>query len=157
MKTKSNCASDGSVTLANGFFGVELYQLGTCAGISSNHIWSVGPRRPSDESGCYCGWVPIYVSGWVSGYLTIWLSGYLGIFLCLVVGFRPRFHSVWSCPLCNCLVKKINQGTDVLTHNCLPPLLALCVLKHVCTRLIILTSNHKIKIDVDVLRMTEMF
>ena len=44
-------------------------------------------------------------------------------------------------PLCNCLVKKINQGTDVLTHNCLPPLLAL----------IILTSgknNHKIKIAV---------
>ena len=27
MKTKSNCASDGSVTLANGFFEVELYQL----------------------------------------------------------------------------------------------------------------------------------
>ena len=54
-------------------------------------------------------------------------------------------------PLCNCLVKKINQGTGVLTHNCLPPLLALCVLKHVCTRLIILTSgknSHKIKIAV---------
>ena len=33
--------------------------------------------------------------------------------------------------------------------NCLPRLLALCVLKHVCTRLIILTggkNNHKIKI-----------
>ena len=41
----------------------------------------------------------------------------LSIFLCLVVGFRPRFHSVWSRPLCNCLVKKINQGTDVLTHK----------------------------------------
>ena len=25
MKTKSNCASDGSVTLANSFYGVELY------------------------------------------------------------------------------------------------------------------------------------
>ena len=36
MKTKSNCATDGSVTLANVFFGVELYQLGTCVGISSN-------------------------------------------------------------------------------------------------------------------------
>ena len=32
MKTESNCASDGSVTLANGFFGVGLYQLGTCFG-----------------------------------------------------------------------------------------------------------------------------
>ena len=81
---------------------------------------------------------------WLGAFLCNWL----GIFLCLVVGFRPRFHSVWSRPLCNCLVKKINQGTDVLTHNCLPPLLALCFLKHVCTRLIILTSNHKIKIDV---------
>ena len=28
MKRKSNCASDESLTLANGFFGVELYQLG---------------------------------------------------------------------------------------------------------------------------------
>ena len=39
MKTKSSCSSDGSVTLANGFFGVELYQFGTCLGISSNYIW----------------------------------------------------------------------------------------------------------------------
>ena len=39
MKTKSNCASDGSVTVANGFFEVELYQLGTCVGISLNRIW----------------------------------------------------------------------------------------------------------------------
>ena len=30
MKTKSNCASDGSVTLANGFFGVELLYPGNC-------------------------------------------------------------------------------------------------------------------------------
>ena len=39
MKTKSNCPSDGSVTLANGFFGVELYQLVACVEISSNYIW----------------------------------------------------------------------------------------------------------------------
>ena len=80
---------------------------------------------------------------WLGSYICFYLS----ILLCLVVGFRPRFHSVWSLPLCNCLLKKINQGTDVLTHNCLPPLLALCVLKHVCMRLIILTdgkNNHKI-------------
>ena len=84
---------------------------------------------------------------WLGSYTS--LSIYLGF--CLVVGFRPRFHSVWSGPLCHCLVKKINQGTDVLTHNCLPPLLALCVLNHVCTRLIILTgckNSHKIKIAV---------
>ena len=80
---------------------------------------------------------------WLGAYICNWLA----IFLCLVVGFRPRFHSAWSRPLCNCLVKKINQGTDVLTHNCLSPLLALCVL----TRLIIMTdckNDHKIKIDV---------
>ena len=38
MKTKSNCASDGPVTLSNGFFGVELYQLGPCIGIQSLQI-----------------------------------------------------------------------------------------------------------------------
>ena len=37
--------------------------------------------------------------------------------MCLLSGFRPRFHSVLSHPLCNCLVKKINQGTDVFTHK----------------------------------------
>ena len=81
--------------------------------------WSAGPRRLSNES--------------------IWL------YFCLVVGFRPRFHSVLSRPLCNCLVQKINQGTDVLTHNCLPPLLALCVLKHVCRRLIIFDQQSQDK------------
>ena len=46
---------------------------------------------------------------WLGAYICNWLA----IFLCLVVGFSPRFHSVWSRLLCNCLVKKINQGTDV--------------------------------------------
>ena len=81
-------------------------------------------------------------------YLAIWLSGYLGIFLCLVVGFRPRFQCLVSPPL-QLPCQKSNQGTDVLTHNRLPPRLVLCVLKHVCMRLIILTggkNNHKIKI-----------
>ena len=54
-------------------------------------------------------------------------------------------------PSAPALSEKINQGTDVLTHNCLPPFLALHVLNNVCTRLIILTggkNNHKIKIAV---------
>ena len=88
---------------------------------------------------------------WLGTHISNWLAIWLATFPSLVVGFRPHFQSVWSRPLCNCFVKKINQGTDVLTHNCLPPLLALCALKHVCTRLIILTgckNNHKIKIDV---------
>ena len=94
-----------------------------------------------------CNWLGTYICNWLGTYICNWLA----IFLWLVVGFRPRFHSVWSSPLCNCLVKKINKGSDVLTHNYLPPLLALCVLKHLCTRLIILTgckNNHKIKIGV---------
>ena len=53
--------------------------------------------------------------------MLLWLGSYIclyqSIFLCLVEVFRPRFHSVWSRPLCNRLVKKINQGTDVLTHK----------------------------------------
>ena len=77
---------------------------------------------------------------WLGTYICNWLAILLAIFLCLDVGFRPRFHSVWSRPLCNCLVKKINQVTDVLTHNFLPPLLALCVLKHICMRLIVFTG-----------------
>ena len=31
-------------------------------------------------------------------HLAGWLAGYLGIFLCLVVGFRPRFHSGYLTP-----------------------------------------------------------
>ena len=45
---------------------------------------SVGPIGPTTKR-CYCGCVPIYVS--------IYLPIYLSMFLCLVVGFRPRFHS----------------------------------------------------------------
>ena len=40
--------------------------------------WSVGPRRPSDQSDAI-----------VAGFLYMFVS----IFLCLVAGFRPRFHS----------------------------------------------------------------
>ena len=64
--------------------------------------------------------ISIYLSdqsdAFVAGFLYIFVSIYLSIFLCLVVGFRPRFHSAWSRPLCNCLVKKINQGTDKHTE-----------------------------------------
>ena len=62
--------------------------------------------------------------------------------------FRPRFHSVWSRPLCNCLVKKISQGTDVLTHKLPTSSFSVMCSQALCTRLIILTSNHKIRIDV---------
>ena len=77
-----------------------LCGLFECFCLHLMNYWSAGPIRPSDQSDAI-----------VAGFLSIYLS------VCLVVGFRPRFHSVWSRPLCNCLVKKINQGTDVLTHK----------------------------------------
>ena len=49
-------------------------------------------------------------------------------------------------PSATALSKKTNQGTDFLTHNCLHPLLA-CVLKHLCTRLIILTGGNNSTAD----------
>ena len=49
--------------------------------------WSVGPRRPSDQSDAF-----------VAGFLYMFLSIYLSIFLCLVVGFRPRFHGYHLAP-----------------------------------------------------------
>ena len=85
--------------------------------------------------------MPIYVTGW--------LSIYVSIFLCLVVTLW-LLSTVIISPLCNCLVKKVNHGTDVSLINilnCLPHLIF--VPKHICTRLTILTSsknNHKIKV-----------
>ena len=89
---------------------------------------------------------------YLSIYLFIYLSIYLSIYhlLCLVVGFRPRFQCLVLPPV-QLPCQKINQGTDVLTRNCLPPLLALCVLIHLYTKLIILTgskNDQKIKITV---------
>ena len=49
--------------------------------------WSVGPRRPSDQSDAF-------VAGFLYMFVSIYLSIYLSIFLCLVIGFRPRFHSL---------------------------------------------------------------
>ena len=86
------------------------------------------------------GWLPIYVTGWLS------------IFVCLVVTFRPRFHIDYLAPSATALLKRstmVQMFSPINMLNYLPPLLALCVLKHVRTRIIILIgrkSNHKIKI-----------
>ena len=80
---------------------------------------------------------------------------YASICLYFYVSSSPfdLVSTVITRPLCNCLVKKINQGTDVFTHKIteLPAssFSIICVLKHVRTRLIMLTcgkNNHKIKI-----------
>ena len=54
---------------------------------STVYNWSVGPRRPSDQSDAF-----------VAGFLYTFVSIYLSIFLCLVVGFRPRFHGYHFAP-----------------------------------------------------------
>ena len=75
-----------------------------------------------------------------------------GWLACLVARFRPRFNSVWSRPSATALSKRltmVQMFSHINTLNCLPPPIHLCVLKHVRTRLIILTSdknNHKIKV-----------
>ena len=83
---------------------------------------------------------------WLGTYMCNWLSGWLAIFLCLVVTFRPRFHSDYLALSATALSKRLTMVQMSLV-NCLPP--PICVLKHVRTRLIILTggkNNHKIKI-----------
>ena len=83
---------------------------------------------------------------WLGTYIRNWLSIWLAIFLCLVVTFRPRFHSDHLTPSATALSKRFTM-VQMFLLNCLPP--PICVLKHVRTRLIILTggkNNHKIKI-----------
>ena len=65
---------------------------------------------------------------------------YCIVLYCIVLYCIVLYCIVLYCIVLYCIVINI--------LNCLPPLLALCVLKHVCTRLIILTdgeNNHKIK------------
>ena len=83
---------------------------------------------------------------WLGTYIYNWLSIWLAIFLCLVVTFRPRFHSDYLALSATALSKRSTM-LQMFLLNCLPPLI--CVLKHIRTRLIILTggkNNHKIKL-----------
>ena len=94
---------------------------------TSNFIiyWSARPISPSNQKDVI-----------VAGFLSIYLSNDL-------------VFSVWSRPLCNCLVNKINQGRDVFTHKHTELPASSFSIKQVCTRLIILTggkNNSKIKI-----------
>ena len=52
--------------------------------LHSNYNWLVGPPTKA-----MLLWLGAYICNWLVGYL----AGYLAILLCLVVGFRPRFHS----------------------------------------------------------------
>ena len=85
---------------------------------------------------------------WLGTYICNWLSGWLAIFLCLLVTFRPRFHSDYLAPSATALSKRLTM-VQMFLLNCLPPPTSIYVLKHIRTRLIILTggkNNHKIKI-----------
>ena len=74
----------------------------------------------------------------------------VAIFLCLVVTFRPRSHSDYLAPSETALSKRstmVHMFPLINILNCLSP--PICVLKHVRTRLIILTggkNNQKIKV-----------
>ena len=83
------------------------------------------------------------------------VAGSLHMFLYFYVSSPPSdlVSTVITRPLCNCLVKKVNHGTDLFSHKHteLPAssFSIICVLKHVRTRLTILTgskNNHKIKV-----------
>ena len=87
----------------------------------------------------------------VAGWLAI-ICNWLSIFVCLVITFRPHFHSDYLAPCATVLSKRstmVQMFSLISMLNCLPPLLALCVFKHVPTRIIILIghkNNHSIKI-----------
>ena len=70
-------------------------------------FWSVGPRRPSDESDAImAGCLYMYLAG----YLGIWLSGHLGIFLSR--RRVPTSFPQWPSNTLWCLLfKKVNHST----------------------------------------------
>ena len=78
------------------------------------------------------GWL-IYLSICLSVCLSVCLSACLSVCLSIYISVQSSPSDLVSTvilrPLCNCLVKKINQGTDVNINinmlNCLPPLLLL--------------------------------
>ena len=91
-------------------------------------------------------WLGTYICNWLSGWLAGWLTGWLAILLCLVVTFRPRFHSDYLAPSSTALSKRLTM-VQMFLLNCLPPT-SIYVLKHIRTRLIILTggkNNRKLK------------
>ena len=56
---------------------------------------------------------------WLSAYICNWLAGYLSIYLYFYVSSSPSdfFSTVIISPPCNCLVEKVNHGTNVFTHK----------------------------------------
>ena len=79
-----------------------------------------------------------YICNWLSG----WLAGYISVSR----RHLPTFHSDYLPPSATALSKRLTM-VQMFLLNCLPP--PTSVLKHVRTRLIILTggkNNHKIKI-----------
>ena len=93
--------------------------------------WSAGPRRSSDESDVI-----------VAGFLYMFVSIYISL-SCRRV--PTSFSQCFVLPPLQLSCQKDQPGHRCFgILNCLPPLLALCVLKHVCTRLIILTGGKTI-------------
>ena len=83
-------------------------------------------------------WLSVYIcnwlAGWLAGWLAIYLSIYISICLSVCLSSSPDFLSM--------VIISHPSGTDIFTHKhieLLPPLIF--VLKHICTRLTILTSS----------------
>ena len=86
----------------------------------------------------------VRLGGYTCFYLSVYLYFYVSSSPCDFVS------TLIARPLYDCLVKKINQGTDVFTHKhtelptssfSIVPC-SVCGLKHVCMRLTILTSSY---------------
>ena len=55
---------------------------------------------------------------WLSAHICNWLASYLFIYISMSHRRLLTSFTQWLAhPLCNCLVKKVNHGTDVFTHK----------------------------------------
>ena len=87
---------------------------------------------------------------WLGSY--IYVSAYLSTYISMSHRSSDLVFTVFGLTLSATALSKRSTRAQMFSFinilNCLPPLLALCVIKHVCTRLIILTGgkNNKIKI-----------
>ena len=138
--------------------------------ISAWYLQFTGQNKTIEMSRDYGGWKPQLFVLWIDCCQHGWtlketqtIILFTNPFFCWIKNqLKPTFHSLTSrnvnnrilrdaigavtvfglAPLSNCLIKKINQGqgTGVFTQTYWH-LLAWCVLKHVCTRLIILTGR----------------
>ena len=84
---------------------------------------------------------------WLSAYICNWLAGWLpaclpAIYLSVSSSPSDFLSTVIISPLCNCLVEKVNHGTDVFTHKHIE----LPVSSYICSQAHIYRKNDLILI-----------